>query len=82
MTALDHIERDMAEQIRDSTALQHLATIARYMPAPYLPDPDGVGTAVIKAQMMTQNEVREFSDAIDALAEWASVEFWSERAGR
>ena len=78
--ALDHVRSDIPGQIEDTDALHHLRTIESALPARDLGDPKGVGTALVKAQAMTEDEQRKFATAVDALANWAWEEFWSGRA--
>ncbi len=56
-----------------------METIKRLMDTSGVDDPTGEGTYVQRARRMTEEEKREFSNAVDELASWFNMEFWSER---
>ena len=66
-------------RVEDENARQWIDTIKRYMNTEGVEDPTGEGTWVQRARMMTTDEKREFSDAVDQLASWFDREFWAGR---
>jgi hypothetical protein len=65
-------------QVKDENARCWIETIKRLKDTTNVQDPSGEGTWVDRARAMTEEEKREFSDAVDELASWFRWEFWSD----
>ena len=65
------------ERLQDDTARVWMETIKRLMDTTGVEDPTGEGTYFQRARRMTEEEKREFSNAVDELASWFNREFWS-----
>lgn len=60
----------------DDSARGWADTILRFMDTSGLQDPAGRGLWLVRAEAMTVDERREFSNAVDELASWFDREFW------
>jgi len=64
-------------RIKDDNARGWVDTIKRLMDTTGVEDPTGEGTYTQRARRMNTEEKREFSNAVDELASWFNMEFWS-----
>jgi hypothetical protein len=66
------------ERIKDENAHGWIDTIKRLMSTDGVSDPTDEGTFIHRARALTDEEKREFSNAVDELASWFNMEFWSD----
>lgn len=65
------------DRIKDDNARLWVEMIKRLMDTSGVDDPTGEGTYIQRARQMTTDEKREFSKAVDELASWFNMLFWS-----
>ena len=64
--------------VKDVSAQHWIATIKRLMNTDGIEDPTGEGTYIYRARVMSEKEQLDFSHAVDELASWFDMQFWSE----
>jgi len=72
MLGLKDIDRDDL----DDNARTWMATVERTMDTADIDDPSKRGTWIIKAEMLTVDEMTQYSHAVDELAHWFDRRFW------
>jgi hypothetical protein len=65
-------------RVKGDDAVHWIETIKRLMDTSGVEGPTGEGTWVHRARLMTVDEKREFSNAVDELASWFNRKFWSD----
>jgi len=68
---------DLKRDDLEENPREWIAKVERAMNTGGLQDPHGLGTGFLKASSMTDDQKREFADAVDELAQYFHREFWS-----
>ncbi len=75
--ALDELRLDRHELVDSEPVMQSIGIVERAMDTTGLEDPFGVGLWLVKAQSMSLDERRAFSNAVAELAAWFDMQFWA-----
>lgn len=66
------------DRVKDDAARGWIDTIKRLMSTEGVIDPTGEGLWIHRARALTLEERRSFSNAVDELASWFDISFWSD----